>query len=145
MDMIGKIYRLKKPAAKPESYLGASVMEWSISGDKIWAMSSQCYVKEAIRCVEIELQKTGLRLIGKPSTPMSSGYHPELDISPLLEPAQANYYMSLIGILQWAVELGQIDTYINVTLLLSYMAQPRVRHMNEILHIFTSSLMKTPR
>jgi hypothetical protein len=73
METIGKIYRLKEPAAQPESYLGALVLEWSISGDKMWVMSSQRYVKEAIRCVEIELQKTGHRLIGKPSTPMSPG------------------------------------------------------------------------
>jgi hypothetical protein len=87
--------------------------------------------------VEMELQKTGHRLIGKPTTPMTSGYRPKLDISPLLDPDQANYYMSLIGILRWAVELGRINIYIDITLLSSYMAQPRNGHMNEVLHIFS--------
>jgi hypothetical protein len=137
METIGKIHRLKEPAAQPESYLGASVLEWSVSGDKMWAMSSQRYVKEAIRCFEIELQKTGHRLVGKPSTPMSPGYRPELNVSPLLEHDQVNYFMSLIGILRLAVELGRIDNYIDVTLLSSYMAQPRIGHMNEALHIFS--------
>jgi len=44
--------------------------------------------------------------VGKPSTPMTVGYRPELDITPLLDPDQASYYMSLIGILRWAVKLG---------------------------------------
>jgi len=45
--------------------------------------------------------------------------------------------MSLIGILRWAVELGRIDIYIDVALLSSHMAQPRVGHMQEVLHIFS--------
>jgi hypothetical protein len=106
MSTIKQLYRPKEPASTPTTYLGASILEWSISGDKMWAMSSQRYIKEAIRCVEIELQKTGQRLVGKPSTPMTVGYRPELDITPLLDPDQASYYMSLIGILRWAVKLG---------------------------------------
>jgi hypothetical protein len=101
------------------------------------AMSLQKYVKEAIRCLEIELSKSGHCLTGKPVTPMTPGYRPELDISPLLETDQASYYMSLIGILGWAVELGRIDIDIDVALLSSFMAHPRVGHMNEVLHIFS--------
>lgn len=78
----------------------------------MWGMSSQRYIEEAIRSLEVELQKTGQRLTDKPNTPMAPGYRPELDTSPLLEGDQANYYMSLIGILRWAVELGRIDIYI---------------------------------
>jgi hypothetical protein len=103
----------------------------------MWAMSSQKYVKEAIRCLELELGKSGQRLTGKPNTLMTPGYRPELDVSPLLEDDQASYYMSLIGILQWAVELGRIDIYIDVALLSSYMAQPRVGHLQEVLHVFS--------
>jgi hypothetical protein len=137
MNTIEQLYRLKEPASTPKTYLGASILEWSISGDKMWAMSSQKYVKEAIRCVEVELQKTGERLVGKPTTPMTPGYRPELDVTPLLDPDQSSYYMSLIGILRWAVELGRIDIYIDVALLSSFMAQPRIGHMMEVLHIFS--------
>lgn len=66
---------------------------------------------------------------------MQSNYRPELDVSPVLDPEQANYYMSLIGILRWAVELGRIDFYIDVCLLSSYMCQPRVGHLEQVLHI----------
>ncbi len=68
---------------------------------------------------------------------MMPGYRPESDVTPLLEPDQASYFMSLIGILRWAVELGRINIYIDVALLSSFMAQPRIGHMNQVLHIFT--------
>jgi hypothetical protein len=64
---------------------------------------------------------------------MKADYQPELDTSPLLPAEQANYFMSLIGILIWAVELGRLDIYVNVNLLSSYMAQPRIGHMEQVL------------
>jgi hypothetical protein len=99
-------------------------------------MSAANYIQEALRCLQLELSKAGKTLKGKPSTPMQSNYRPELDISPILDPEQANYYMSLIGILRWAVELGRIDIYIDVCLLSSYMCQPQVGHLEQLLHIF---------
>jgi hypothetical protein len=136
MKTIEQLYRLKEPATKPTSYLDATIIEWSISGDKMWAMSSQRYVKEAARCVESELSKSGQRLIGKPVTPMTPGYRPELDVSQLLDEDQASYYMSLIGILRWMVELGRINICVDVSLLSSFMAQPRIGHI-EVLHVFS--------
>jgi hypothetical protein len=65
------------------------------------------------------------------------GYRPELDTSPILGPERANYYQSLIGILRWAIELGRIDIHIDVTLLSSYLAQPRVGHLEQVWHIFS--------
>jgi hypothetical protein len=129
--------KLRNVDDTPTAYLGATILEWSVSGVKMWAMSSQKYVKEVISCLEIELSKSGHRLTVKPVTPMTPVYRPELGVSPLLKADQANYYMSLIGILHWVVELGQIDIYIDVTLLSSFMVQPRVGHMNEVLHIFS--------
>jgi hypothetical protein len=58
-------------------------------------------------------------------------------VSPLLGPDQSNYYASLIGILRWAVELGRIDIYINVALLSSFLAQPCIGHLQQVLHIFS--------
>jgi hypothetical protein len=31
--------------------------------------------------------------------PMTPGYQPELDVTPLLDPDQSGYYMSLFGVL----------------------------------------------
>ena len=139
LTCIQKFYRLKEPASDPKTYLGAFIKPWSVPGDirQIWSMSSSHYIKEAIFNLERHLAQEGLRLQGKPQTPMRTDYRPELDTSPLLSPEQANYYMSLIGILRWAVELGRLDIYVDVTKLSSYMAQPRIGHMEQVLHMFS--------
>lgn len=68
---------------------------------------------------------------------MQTGYRPELDVSPVLGPEQANYYQSLIGVLRWADELGRIDIYIDVSLLSGYLAEPRIGHLEQVFHIFS--------
>jgi len=55
----------------------------------------------------------------------------------VLGPEQANYFQSLIGILRWAIELGWIDIHIDVALLSSYLAEPRLGHLEQALHIFS--------
>jgi hypothetical protein len=95
------------------------------------------YLKEAIKNVELELAKSGHCLCGKPTTPMQTGYRPELDVSPVLGPEQANYFQSLIGILRWVVELGRIDIHIDLALLSSHLAEPRLGHLEQALHIFS--------
>jgi hypothetical protein len=72
MTTIQKAYRLKEEPNAPKTYLGATIKNWTIPNEsrKIWSMNSSQYIKEAIRCVEIELLKTGYTLKGKPSTPM---------------------------------------------------------------------------
>jgi hypothetical protein len=62
-------------------------------------MNSQHYIKEAIRCLEIELAKSGLTLKSHPNTLTQAEYRPELDVSPLSDPDQVQYYASLIGTL----------------------------------------------
>jgi hypothetical protein len=57
------------------------------------------------------------KLPTKTSTPLSSGYRPELDVSPLLNDDETNYYQNLIGILCGAVELGQVDIHVHVAMM----------------------------
>jgi len=138
METIRKQYRLKEEPTPPKVYLGATIKPWSIPNETnpVWSMNSTNYLKEAIHVLEMELSKAGKTLKGKPSTPMQLNYRPELDVSPVLGPDQASYYMSLIGILRWAVELRRIDIYIDVALLSSYLYQPRVGHLEQVYHIF---------
>ena len=138
METIKKQYRLKEEPTPPKVYLGATIKPWSIPNEvkPVWSMSSSNYIKEAIHVLELELSKAGKTLRGKPSTPMQANYRPELDVSPILGPDQASYYMSLIGILRWAVELGRIDIYIDVALLSSFLCQPRIGHLEQVFHIF---------
>jgi len=139
MKTIQKAYRLKEEPCAPKTYLGATIKPWTIPGEtrSVWSMKSTHYLKEALRNVELELGKSGLSLRGKPNTPMQTNYRPELDVSPILGPEQANYYQSLIGILRWAVELGRIDIYIDVALLSSHLVEPRTGDLNQVFHIFS--------
>ena len=45
----------------------------------------------------------------KADTPLTTTYRPELDVSRELNEVDVAYYQSLIGILRWMVELGQVD------------------------------------
>jgi hypothetical protein len=140
MNAISKIYRIKDNSIeKPKTYLGAQVVQYKLPDDKDkirWGMSSQHYIHNAIKAVELELSKAGKTLSNTVKTPISSGYRPELDMTPLLGPEKANYYQNLIGILRWAVELGRIDIHIHVSMLSSFLSSPRVGHLEQVLHIF---------
>ena len=66
---------------------------------------------------------------------MASGYRPELDSSPYLDPSRASYFMSLKGILRWAIELGRIDIMVEAGLLSRFQAAPREGHLEQMFHI----------
>ena len=54
-----------------------------------------------------------------------------------MEAELSNWYMHLIGMLQWMVEIDQVDILTEeVSLMLSYMAMPREGHLDAVLHIF---------
>ncbi len=139
MHIVEKSFRLKEGYAPPSRYLGATINQWKLPGDEHavhWGHSSEEYVKQAIANVEMELGREGKRLQGRFSTPMTANYRPELDYSPFLSDSAASYYMELIGILHWAVELGRIDIMIDVSLLSSYTMQPCMGHLDKVFHIF---------
>jgi hypothetical protein len=136
---IEQAYCLKEPASDPKHFLGSVIKPWSIPGVswKIWSMAATKYIEGALRNLKIELDNSGVHFVGKPATPMRAGYCPELDTMALLSPRQANYYMSLIWVLQCTVELGGIDIYVDVALLSSHMAAPCTGHMEQVLHNFS--------
>jgi hypothetical protein len=72
----------------------------------------------------------------KAETPMQTSYRPELDVSPELQPADAAYYMSLIGMLRWIVELGRVDICLECYMLSSHLALPREGHLYQLFQIF---------
>ena len=120
-----------------DEYLGAHVRRHTLpEGREIWAMSSNLYVEWAIANVEQELARSNQTFHPKVSTPMSTGYRPKLDQSPELDAYRVNYYQGLIGVLQWIIELGQINIMIAVLMLSRYLANPRVGHLEEAIRIF---------
>jgi hypothetical protein len=99
-------------------------------------MSSDTYVKRAIADVVRTLDEAGQFLVKKATTPLRSGYRPELDATPELDDRRANYFQGLIGILRWMVELGRIDIMVSVAMLSRHLAAPREGHLDATFHIF---------
>mmetsp|Transcript_12118 Transcript_12118/g.18290 ORF Transcript_12118/g.18290 Transcript_12118/m.18290 type:complete len:91 (-) Transcript_12118:80-352(-) len=85
MDEFSKLYRLKLASIGPPShYLGADIgVQYSEAGVKCWAMSSDSYVRNALRIVEGYLAAEHSKLRFKASCSFSSSdYKPELDATP---------------------------------------------------------------
>ena len=138
MKLLEDFYRLKDGFSQPNQYLGAEVKQWHISENKgkmTWALSSSQYVKEAIKNVEVHLTEHN-RILRKVHQPLPTGYYPELDITPLLQDEDINFYQSHISILRWMVELGRLDIYVHVAMLSSFFTQPRYGHMEAIYNIY---------
>ena len=104
-----------------------------------WGLSPAKYVQQAVRDVKTYL-KTNLegryKLPKRGENPFPVDHAPKEDVTPLLEPKMATYYMQLIGILRWMCELGQIDICTEVSMLFSYSAMPHEGHLEAALHVF---------
>jgi hypothetical protein len=83
----------------------------------------------------LETQKRW-QLPRKAETPLPTAYRLELDTSPELGATDAIYYMSLIGVLRWIVELGRVDICLETLTMWSFMAMPRAGHLIQVLHMF---------
>ena len=44
--------------------------------------------------------------------------------------------MELIGVLRWAVEIGRVDILYETSIILTHLALPRVRHLEQLFHVF---------
>jgi hypothetical protein len=84
-------------------------------------MSSTNYTKKAIEEVERELREANLKLPTKVTTPLASGYCPEIDGTAKFDANQQNYFQGLIGVLCWICELGWIDILTSVSMISRYL------------------------
>jgi hypothetical protein len=135
---IGQYFVLcEESIGKPSNYLGGKLREVTLeNGAEAWAFGSTQYVQSAVKNVEDYLTLKGEKLQAKAPTPLSNGYRPEIDISPELNAEDAAYLHSLIGVLRWIVELGQVDIDVEVSMMSSHFALPRMGHLKEVFHIF---------
>ena len=138
---IGKYFELKEESiGPPKLYLGGHLRKVQLeNGVYAWAFSSSQYVQAAVKNVEEYLSKEENKRWKFPKnadTPMSTTYRPELDVSPELGSTEAVYYMSLIGVLRWIVELGRVDICLEVSIMSSHLALPREGHLEQVFHIF---------
>jgi hypothetical protein len=70
------------------------------------------------------------------SSPLESGDHPELDDSQELAIEDTKKYQSLIGSLQWVVQIGRFDVGTAVMTLSCFRANPRVGHLDRVKRIY---------
>ena len=137
LQALQKFFKLKDDKIdEPDMYLGAEISKMQSDGTEFWTMSGEKYVKSAVENLEGVLASRGHRLPSKCYTPLSSNYRPELDTSPELKADGVVEYQELIGILRWAVELGRVDINLEVSMMSSYLASPRIGHLQEVYHMF---------
>ena len=138
---MGRYFELKEESiGPPDHYLGGKVRKVQLeNGVYAWAFSSSQYVQTAVKNVEAYLdsqENKRWKMPSKADTPLTTTYRPELDVSRELNEVNAAYYQSLIGILRWMVELGQVDVCLEVSMMSSHLALPREGHLEQVLHIF---------
>src|SRR5687767_3450835 len=89
------------------------------------------------------MKSNRFKLPKKHWTPMVVNYRPKLDVTEELKPELANYYQSLIGVLQWAVEIGWIDVTMEVSMLAAHIVLPQIRHLYVMFRVFAYLKNKT--
>ena len=137
MEEIKRTLKFKNDKiVEPDFYLGATIKKKVLNGQSVWTMSSQEYVKNAIKTVQDQLKGQGMKLPACATTPMSAGYYPEMDSSPELDQEDTTLFQELIGILCWAVEIGRVDILMELSMLSTYQALPREGYLEQIYHIF---------
>jgi hypothetical protein len=92
-------------------------------------------VKEAVRNVTNWLTDRGKALRPKVPTILPSGYWPELDATPYCDEEESDYYQQQVGVLRWAVELGQFNITAGTSMLEFFTAAPRTGHLLALFHI----------
>ena len=123
--------------AELDVYLGATIAKMSLDkGKTCWTMAPEQYVKAAVTNVEEDSANHGKRLPSKCVTPFSCNYAPWLEETPELKADGVQRFQELIGQLRWAVEIGCVDILLETSLLSSYLAMPRVGHLEQAFHIF---------
>ena len=124
----------------PDIYLGTKLKPVKLPNGVIaWGMSSSKYVQEAIANVDRYLASNhiGKQMKRKVKSTWPSGYEAELDTSEELKEREASFYQHLIGVLHWIVELGRVDVITEVSMLASYLANPRDGHLDAALHLYS--------
>ena len=68
---------------------------------------------------------------------LSIEHEPTEDVTPELDPELALYYQFIIGVLQWMVELGQVDINMEILMLASHLAFLREGNFEAVFHVFS--------
>ena len=104
-----------------------------VAPKKVWVVSCQTYVKEAVRQVENNEHLGGELYPHK--VPLPADCHPEVDDSPLLDDKQTKLFQMLIETIQWVCVMGRIDICFAVSSLSRFLVNPHQNHLKLALNI----------
>ena len=139
LEWLHKFFPLKLGFSNTDMYPGVKFHKTRLhNGVWAWAISLTKYIKEAVRIYMVHLLSnygSKYRIHKKVENPLKMGYDPELDTSPDLDSDTASYYLTIIGILRWMVELGKIKIMTKVSLLLSHITLPREEHLEVAVYV----------
>jgi hypothetical protein len=135
MKALEKHY-IMKGVGKPQYYLGGDVVElgeeWNKEGIYT-AFSAETYIKNSLGKLATMCGKTSFPV---KKTPFSDTYHPELDDTELLVPAEISKFKSLLGSGGWLITLGRFDIQYAISTLSQYSMSPRLGHMEQLQRVF---------
>jgi hypothetical protein len=118
-----KTYMLKSVGI-PEYYLGGNVEflgeTWKNQGLEV-ALSTKTYIQYVIPKFECLFGKEFKPI----KTPMSEGYHPEVDDSPLCNEDDSAKYRLIIGCCIWIIVLGRFDIAYATSAMIRFNMLPR--------------------
>jgi hypothetical protein len=130
-----------KPSSvgNPNKYLGSKLKKTRLDNKlEAWEMSPSKYVTWAAKNCASHLTKKIARKYPVPECTynlFSTDYCATTNITEPLTPEYASFFMHLISVLHWMVELGQVDIVTEVSLLLLYLAYPQEGQLESALHI----------
>ena len=110
LESLDRYFQMKEGSiGDPDLCLGAKLCKVTLpNGVQAWSTSPSKYIQETVKSVEkyIHINCGGMKLAKRDNAPFPRHYAPELDISLELDLKRTNYYQSLMGVLQWMVEIS---------------------------------------
>jgi hypothetical protein len=113
-----------------EYHLG---MTFRRNDDGVLCISPKRYID---KMVDTYVHLFGSKPSTKPTSPLPSGDHPEMDDSEFLGSRETQQYQSLVGALQWAVTIGRFDIATAVMTMSSFRAMPRRGHLDRLKRMY---------
>ena len=130
IDKLTKTHKFKLKGTGPISFhLGCDFFR---DKDNVLCYAPRKYIEKMIaNYVRIYGQKPK-----QYTSPLVKGDHPELDTSELLEIDDIKIYQSMVGALQWAVQIGRFDIAVAVMTMSRFRAAPRQGHLDRLKQIY---------
>ena len=118
-------------------YLGAEIKKVKTTPrHEYCCISYSKYIKYAFLTIEDKLQKKKEELPKYCNTTLSYRYQLEHNIIPKLQEKDTTFYQEAISMLRWDAKIGILDILFGVSIMSSYMAAPRIGHLQIELRFF---------